>query len=411
MEVDGRGPSDPRRTTGDERSLRWHVGDRTGRRAGHGGRHTARCLEAWSSDVTTVHASARSARQQGWTTLPRRSRCGRTGLPRSSSTCPTRSRTRSDPASPRARLPAQHLRADPDSSSAAAEGRRTAEAPSWPRRRVDHQRMEPRGSRRRSLARRARRHRVPPQLPRRRRTRTRPVRGTDGGHRRGARPPIPEGEAAPRHRRPDLDGRLSAGPAWSRPRTAGGRSRSTRHASRFDVRPETLGMIGFSAGAFLAVDVALDPRAEQLALDRAHLRRRRRKAPVPRGSAAALHRRRRRRHPREHRRGPARRLDCSRPPLGAPRVRRGGHGFGMVKQGLPSDSWTDLFQAWLDDLGSSQASAGVGPVIRSTVSLLEYVITAPIESRSRPFARRRSRRGTSCRARRAARASPVARHA
>ena len=37
---------------------------------------------------------------------------------------------------------------------------------------------------------------------------------------------------------------------------------------------------------------------------------------------------------------------------------RGGHGFGMVKQGLPSDAWTDLFQAWLDDLGSSQALQG-----------------------------------------------------
>jgi hypothetical protein len=29
---------------------------------------------------------------------------------------------------------------------------------------------------------------------------------------------------------------------------------------------------------------------------------------------------------------------------------RGQHGFGMVKQGLPSDHWTDLFLAWLDDL-------------------------------------------------------------
>src|SRR5215475_13434367 len=37
------------------------------------------------------------------------------------------------------------------------------------------------------------------------------------------------------------------------------------HAARFGVRPETLGMIGFSAGAFLAVDVALDPQAAQLA--------------------------------------------------------------------------------------------------------------------------------------------------
>ena len=29
---------------------------------------------------------------------------------------------------------------------------------------------------------------------------------------------------------------------------------------------------------------------------------------------------------------------------------RGAHGFGMVRQGLPSDRWTDLFVAWLEDL-------------------------------------------------------------
>ena len=32
---------------------------------------------------------------------------------------------------------------------------------------------------------------------------------------------------------------------------------------------------------------------------------------------------------------------------------RGAHGFGMIRQGLPSDRWTDLFLAWLDDLGSA----------------------------------------------------------
>src|SRR6478736_10465820 len=37
------------------------------------------------------------------------------------------------------------------------------------------------------------------------------------------------------------------------------------HAPRFGVRPDAVGMIGFSAGAFLAVDVALDPRAAQVA--------------------------------------------------------------------------------------------------------------------------------------------------
>ena len=31
--------------------------------------------------------------------------------------------------------------------------------------------------------------------------------------------------------------------------------------------------------------------------------------------------------------------------------RRGGHGFGMVKQGAPADGWVDLFGAWLKDLG------------------------------------------------------------
>jgi hypothetical protein len=31
--------------------------------------------------------------------------------------------------------------------------------------------------------------------------------------------------------------------------------------------------------------------------------------------------------------------------------RRGGHGFGMVPQGFPSDRWIDLFQDWLADQG------------------------------------------------------------
>jgi hypothetical protein len=31
--------------------------------------------------------------------------------------------------------------------------------------------------------------------------------------------------------------------------------------------------------------------------------------------------------------------------------RRGAHGFGMVKQGLPSDRWIEQFHDWLTDLG------------------------------------------------------------
>ena len=30
---------------------------------------------------------------------------------------------------------------------------------------------------------------------------------------------------------------------------------------------------------------------------------------------------------------------------------QGGHGFGMLKQGLPVDHWSDLFAYWLDSLG------------------------------------------------------------
>jgi hypothetical protein len=29
---------------------------------------------------------------------------------------------------------------------------------------------------------------------------------------------------------------------------------------------------------------------------------------------------------------------------------RGAHRFGMIRQGLPSDRWTELLVAWLDDL-------------------------------------------------------------
>jgi acetyl esterase/lipase len=123
------------------------------------------------------------------------------------------------------------------------------------------------------------------------------------------------------------------------------------HAERFGVDAETVGMIGFSAGAFLIVDVALDPRAEQVAFI----------APIYGGET----------------RGAAIPIDA--PPLFAAAAQddiliriveglhadwsaancsselhlfaRGAHGFGMVRQGLPSDHWTDLFIAWLTDLG------------------------------------------------------------
>lgn len=122
------------------------------------------------------------------------------------------------------------------------------------------------------------------------------------------------------------------------------------HADRFGIRPEAVGLIGFSAGAFLTVDVALDPRAEQVAFI----------APIYGGET----------------RGAA--VPADAPPLftaiaqddilvkiveglyadwtAADRptemhvFARGGHGFGMIRQGAPSDRWTDLFRVWLEDL-------------------------------------------------------------
>ena len=128
-------------------------------------------------------------------------------------------------------------------------------------------------------------------------------------------------------------------------------------AERFGLQAGVIGMIGFSAGAFLIVDVALDPRAKQVAFIAPIYGGETRGAPVP--------------------------IDA--PPLFTAVAQddllvrivegvhadwsaanrsselhsfaRGAHGFGMVKQGMPSDHWTDLFLAWLDDLGLASWSA------------------------------------------------------
>jgi acetyl esterase/lipase len=122
-------------------------------------------------------------------------------------------------------------------------------------------------------------------------------------------------------------------------------------AKQWDIDPAKVGMIGFSAGAFLAVDVALDPRATPLAFV----------APIYGGETLG------------------RPVPADAPPLftvmahddflyrlaeglyadwtDAERsaemhiYRRGGHGFGMAKQGLPSDGWINLFHDWLADQG------------------------------------------------------------
>ena len=121
-------------------------------------------------------------------------------------------------------------------------------------------------------------------------------------------------------------------------------------ADRFGLRVDALGMIGFSAGAFMAVDIAVDPRAAQLAFI----------APIYGGETRGTQ------------------VPADAPPLftvvaqddilsriveglhadwsAAARpseihvFARGGHGFGMIEQGAPSDSWPTIFLTWLDDL-------------------------------------------------------------
>jgi dienelactone hydrolase len=123
-------------------------------------------------------------------------------------------------------------------------------------------------------------------------------------------------------------------------------------AAEWGVKPDKIGMIGFSAGAFLAADLAMDPRAAPLAFV----------APIYGGETMG------------------RPVPEDAPPLfsviaqddrllfrvveglyadwsSADRpaelhiFTRGAHGFGMIRQGLPSDRWIDLFRDWLIDQG------------------------------------------------------------
>ena len=124
-----------------------------------------------------------------------------------------------------------------------------------------------------------------------------------------------------------------------------------KDAERFGLRPGALGMIGFSAGAFLIVDIALDPRAEQVAFIAPIYGGETLGAAVPDDApplftavaqddilikiVEGLH---------------ADWTNADRPSeLHA--FSHGGHGFGMVPQGWPSDRWSELFLGWVGDLG------------------------------------------------------------
>ena len=123
------------------------------------------------------------------------------------------------------------------------------------------------------------------------------------------------------------------------------------HEAPATVDPAKVGMIGFSPGAFLVVDITVDPRAAPLAFVAAIYGGETLGLPIPEdapplftciaqddvllyrvveglysdwtddGRSAELH-----------------------------IYRRGNHGFGMAKQRMPSDRWIDQFRDWLADL-------------------------------------------------------------
>ncbi len=122
-------------------------------------------------------------------------------------------------------------------------------------------------------------------------------------------------------------------------------------AGDWSVKPDRIGMIGFSAGAFLAVDVAMTPGAALAFV-----------APIYGGETSG------------------RPVAADAPPLfttiaqddrmlfkvveglyadwsNADRpaelhiFAKGGHGFGVVRRGLPVDRWIELLNDWLADQG------------------------------------------------------------
>jgi acetyl esterase/lipase len=122
-------------------------------------------------------------------------------------------------------------------------------------------------------------------------------------------------------------------------------------AKEWDIDPAKVGMIGYSAGAFLVVDVAVDPRAAPLAFVAPIYGGETQQRPVPEDAPPlftviaqddVLYRL-------------AEGLYADWTDAGRSAemhiYRRGNHGFGMVKQGMPSDGWINLFHGWLTDQG------------------------------------------------------------
>jgi acetyl esterase/lipase len=124
------------------------------------------------------------------------------------------------------------------------------------------------------------------------------------------------------------------------------------HAAEFGIKADQVGMIGFSAGAFLVADVAMDPQGPPPAFLAPIYGGETRGRPVPADApplfTVIAHDDRLLFHMVE-----GLYLDWSAADHSAELhiFARGAHGFGMVRQGLPSDRWIDLLSAWLADKG------------------------------------------------------------
>ncbi|HEY2048943.1 MAG TPA: dienelactone hydrolase family protein [Caulobacteraceae bacterium] len=116
--------------------------------------------------------------------------------------------------------------------------------------------------------------------------------------------------------------------------------------------PDRIGLIGFSAGAFLVTDVAMDPQGPPPAFVAAIYGGDTRKRPVPADApplfTVIAHDDRL-----LFRMVEQLYIDWTDADRSAELhiFARGAHGFGMVRQGLPSDRWIDLLGDWLADRG------------------------------------------------------------
>ena len=123
-------------------------------------------------------------------------------------------------------------------------------------------------------------------------------------------------------------------------------------AGDWGVAPDRIGLIGFSAGAFLVTDVAMDPQGPPPAFLAPIYGGETRGRPVPADApplfTVIAHDDRYLFHMVEGLYSDWSMADRS---AELHIFARGAHGFGMVKQGLPSDRWIDLLGAWLADKG------------------------------------------------------------